>query len=212
MNPRTTVLAFAVLCGIGGGLFLRSDRGDAAEFVAAAAPTETVGAIRASRAAAALDRAPATGGLAGLSETRATSPAAVREVLRLTRDATPEDRVALRRAALESDDALVAGNAAKALGRLKLFSSDPELLALLSDPRPRVRQDAAQACGADGREAAVPALIAASADADAACRTLIVAALGRIGGSEARDFVLRAANDPARSETERVFAREALRR
>ena len=143
---------------------------------------------------------------------RAETPEQVREVLRLTRGATSEGLPALRDAALTAEDPLVAGNAVKALGRLGAFNTDAELLALIADPRERVRQDAAMACGLDGRPEAVPHLARVLEEADATLRPLALEALGRIGGAEARQLVEEVVADPGSSATERVFARAALER
>lgn len=143
---------------------------------------------------------------------RAETPEQVREVLRLTRGATAEGLPALRDAALNAEDPLVAGNAVKAIGRLGAFNTDAELLALIADPRERVRQDAAMACGLDGRPEAVPHLARVLEEADATLRPLALEALGRIGSAEARELVERVVADPGSSATERVFARAALER
>ena len=150
------------------------------------------------------------GALFQLMEAR--TPAEVREVLRLTKEATAANHSALREAALHAQDALVAGNAIKALGRLRLFSADPDLLALIADPRPRVRQDAVAACSLDGRSAAIPGLEKALTTGDAALRPLVLEALGRIGGSAARGLLERVAGDSGSSVTDRVFAHAALAR
>lgn len=140
----------------------------------------------------------------------ATNPEEVRAVLRLTRGATAGDRPALLDAALNAEDPLVAGNAVKALGRLKAFASDPVLLALTTDPRLRVRQDAVIACGLDGGAEAIPYLEEAFAEGDTSLQPLIVNALGKIGGAAATKLLERVAADPEVSQTDRVFARAAL--
>ena len=142
----------------------------------------------------------------------ATTPAQVREVLKLTGEATADDRDALRAAALTSADPLVAGNAVKALGRLRLVSSDPDLLALTSDSRLRVRQDAVTACGLDGGRESVPYLEKALATSDPSVRPLAIQSLGEIGGSSARALVAAVAQDSNATTTERVFAQAALDR
>ena len=143
---------------------------------------------------------------------RATNPEEVREVLRLTRGATSSDRPALLHAALTAEDPLVAGNAVKALGRLKILASDPTLLDLIADPRRRVRQDAVIACGLDGSDVAIPYLEKAFAKGDASLQPLIIDALGKIGGPAASELIQRIGSDPQASQTDRVFARAALDR
>lgn len=141
---------------------------------------------------------------------QATSPQEVRDVLRFTREASKNDRQTLRRAALESADPLVAGNALKALGRLKLLSSDDALLALTADPRQRVRQDAVTACGLDGGAPALVRLEQALATGDATIRPLVLRSLGLIRGEPSRRLIEGVASDPHASETDRAFARAAL--
>jgi HEAT repeat protein len=145
-----------------------------------------------------------------LAQLRVTTPTEVREVLRSTRQATAQDRPALVEAALRAEDPLVAGNAARALGRLRSFSSDPDLLDLTSDPRLRVRQDAVIACGLDGGDAAIPCLEQVLVSGDASLRPLALDALGKIGGPIALERLRQVAADPAATEVERVFARSAL--
>lgn len=141
---------------------------------------------------------------------KANTPALVRDVLRITGRATSADQPALRDAALHAEDPLVAGNALKALGRMERFSSDTALLAMTRDSRLRVRQDAIQACGLDGRPESIPSLELALADGDESVRPLVLEALGRIGGPAARAILLRIAEDPLSTTTEHVFARSAL--
>jgi len=150
--------------------------------------------------------------LAGLAGTKVTTPAEVREVLQATRSAKTADRGELVDAALRATDPLVAGNAALALGRLRAFHGDDELLALVSDSRERVRQDAVRACGLDGDASSLPTLERALEQGDATLRPLVLEALGEIGGEHALALIQRVADDEAASRTERVFARAALKR
>ena len=208
MQPRKTILAVAVACLLGSAswwLFTRSED----IVVAPPAPSADVVAD-----GTLVPVAPADNGerAAVFPIMRATTPAEVREVLRITKAATSQDRPALLDAALHAADPLVAGSAVKALGRLHGFTSEPALLALVTDPRLRVRQDAVTACGLDGRAAAIPHLERALATSDAALRPLVLEALGRIGGATARALVQRVAADPDAARTDRVFARAALER
>jgi HEAT repeat protein len=80
-----------------------------------------------------------------------STPAELRAFVRALEAAGPQDAPRLRRIALVAADPLVAGNALRALGRLDLVAADPELLRMLDDPRPRLRQEVvrALACSAD---------------------------------------------------------------
>lgn len=148
----------------------------------------------------------------GFPVLQAKTPAQVRELLRFTRAATLQDRAALIDAALSLEDPLVVGSAVRALGRLAEFNRDPRLLALISDPRPRVRQDAVIACGLDGDAAAIPHLEQVLVAGDASLRPLALEALGRIGGSTAERILQRVATDSGSADIDRVFARSALAR
>jgi len=147
-----------------------------------------------------------------LAEMRVTTPEEVREVLRITGESTLEDRSALMDAALQSEDPLVAGNAVLALGRLQAFSSESALLALVSDPRLRVRQDAVKACGLDSSDSALSHLEGVLEEGDPSVRPLALQSLGRIGGARAETLLRNIADDRAASRTDRVFARAALER
>jgi HEAT repeat protein len=138
------------------------------------------------------------------------SPADVRLVLRYTQNATLEQAAELRRAALESKDPLVAGNALLALGRLRAVAGDDELTALLDDPRQRVRQDAVKALGLSGDQAQVATLAPLLSTADASLRPLVIQALGQLGGERATALLTAIRDDPAEAERDRVFARVAL--
>jgi HEAT repeat protein len=142
----------------------------------------------------------------------ATTPEEVRAVVRLAREAKLEDVPALRRAALESPDPLVAGNAIAALGRLGKVAGDAELLALFDDPRPRLAQELVAALGRSGDASAVPRLAAVLRERDETLRSLALQALGRLGGAEARALAAAALADPRSGEVERAFAQEASRR
>ena len=208
MSPRTTMLGAAALLAAFGAAALRLPRQHDAEVVPAVrvlAAAQAVGvAVRDQEPAQ--DAAPLT----VFPILRATTPAEVREVLRITKAAGTRDVPALRHAALHAEDALVVGNAVKALGRLRAFAADAELLALTADDRLRVRQNAVVACGLDGDAAAIPHLERALAAGEASLRPLVLEALGRIGGPQALALVERIAVDPAVSQIDRVFARVAL--
>lgn len=209
MRSRETVLAGVAACilGLAGWQLMRGESpavGPVSQGSAAGVPAEGPAAVSPL----------ATGAVTPveLVHMAATTPAGVRDVLRITRSATSSDRAALRDAALHAFDPLVAGNAAKALGRLREFSADADLLALIEDPRPRVRQDAVKACGLDGGAAATPGLQRALATGDPNLRPLVLEALGKIGGPTARALVARVAADRDATATDRVFASAALER
>ena len=149
-------------------------------------------------------------GVAGFPVMRATSPEEVREVVRHTRQAKEEDIPALLEAALLSEDPLVAGNAIRALGRLKAVSQDTRLVALLKDPRKRVRQEIVVALGRSQDQRMVDTLLPFLSDEDETLRTLALQALGRLGGRKARDAIRSVIDNEKASTIARAFARSAL--
>ena len=149
--------------------------------------------------------------LDSLVDLHVTTPEEVREVVRLLDAARVSDRAILTDIALRAQDALVCGNAIRALGRLEAFCSDAELLALMNDARMRVRQDAVVASGLDGGVESIPFLERVLQGEDATLRTLAIEALGQIGGDQAERLVLTLLDGPT-SKTEQVFARVALER
>lgn len=138
-------------------------------------------------------------------ETGVHTPAELREVVGRLRSS--QDAAALRRAALRAPDPLVAGNAVRALGRLRA-EFDPELLALLDDPRPRMRQELVLALGECRREVAVASLERVLTGSDAQLRLLAIQALGRHGSPAAR-AALAAFAAHAETPVERAFLRVA---
>lgn len=157
------------------------------------------------------ERAPEPAMRAGVGPPMAaTTPEEVREVLAFTRGAGAEELESLRRMALESSDPLVAGNALRALGRLGTWSGDEELMALLDDPRARVRQDAVVALGQSRDPDAVAHLAPLLEEDDATLRALTIQALGRIGGERSRELLESMREDPRASDAERAFLRDAL--
>jgi hypothetical protein len=136
-------------------------------------------------------------------------PAGVRKTRRFCREAGPSSRRDLRRLALESPDPLVAGNAIRALCRLGGIE-EAEAAALLDDPRPRIRQEAAIALGECAGEEAVGRLALLLEGGDPALRPLAIRSLGRIGTPEARRVLERCLRDPATTRVERAFAGAAL--
>ncbi len=217
---KTPALFVAAVAAAGLGLFassgFRSDRTEAAQAASVSpAATSRPSAFtlqgEGAEVVASGARAPDAAASAGLVA-EATTPEDVRDVLRFTRAATTNDQDALRHAALSSADPLVAGNALKALGRLKLISKDEALLALTSDPRQRVRQDAVTACGLDGGAPALARLEQALATGDASIRPLVLRSLGLIRGDASRRLIEGVASDPQASETDRAFARASLSR
>lgn len=141
---------------------------------------------------------------------RATTPEEVRDVVRFCRSAGTSEIPDLRRAALASEDPLVAGNALRALGRLGAVAHDPQLVALLHDGRLRVRQEVVVALGRSGDPRVVSHLEPLLADGEPELRSLVIQALGRIGGNRARALLRACQDDPAATSVERAFARAAL--
>lgn len=212
MKLRTACLLIplAYLAGVGGWRLLEGLQAERGPRALAQVPSEVRTSGGSERVAhETMETSPA---LTGLAERTVTTPAEVREVLQATRSATTADRGELVDAALHATDPLVAGNAALALGRLRAFHGDDALLALVSDPRERVRQDAVRACGLDGDASSLPTLERALEQGDATLRPLVLEALGEIGGEHALALIQRVADDEAASRTERVFARAALKR
>jgi HEAT repeat protein len=113
----------------------------------------------------------------------------------------------LRRAALESPDPLVVGNALRALGRLRAVAGDAELVALLDDPRARVRHETIVALGHSGEASAVPRLAPVLEGEDPAARQLALQALGRLDDPAARAVLEGYA---PRDTAEEPFLRQAL--
>lgn len=111
---------------------------------------------------------------------KASTDAELRAVTRFCRAAGPKDVPELRIAALHSRDALVAGNAVRALGRLGRVVDDVRLLALLEDERLRVRQEVVLALGLSGDTRAVGPLEHFLEQADAEIKPLIEQALRRL--------------------------------
>lgn len=138
------------------------------------------------------------------------TPDEVRELLVATRAAGDADRGELRRAALESSDPMVVGNALRALGRLDAVVGDVELLGLAADARPRVRQEFVRALGASGDDRALELLADFLSSVDPTERVLAVQALGGLEGSGARALLGGVLESSASSELERAFASQAL--
>jgi len=138
----------------------------------------------------------------------ATTPAEVRQVVRSCRSAGPGDVPELRYAALRSPDPLVAGNAVRALGRLCALSGDPDLEALLADPRLRVRQETILALGQSADPAAAELLLPFLESPDPDLRPLAIRALGSLGADAGRAAVTALSGDPTLTEAERVLIRD----
>ncbi|MBK8978255.1 MAG: HEAT repeat domain-containing protein [Planctomycetes bacterium] len=128
-----------------------------------------------------------------------------------TAAATAEAIPALRRTALAAGNPLAAGLALQALGRLRAVAGDAELLALVDDPRPRVRQELVAALGTSGDPTCATTLAAATRDADETTRTLAIRALGVLGGRAAHSELQRLQARTDLTRVERTFLRDALR-
>lgn len=136
----------------------------------------------------------------------APTAAAVRQVVRATRGASGADAARLRSLALEAGDPLVAGNAIRALCRLGVFAGDGELLRLLDDPRPRVRQESVLALSDSAGPEHVDRLVRRLGDEDAHVRALALRALGGIDDARAESAVAGALARPASSAADRAMA------
>ena len=87
--------------------------------------------------------------------------------------------------ALDADDPLVQGVAARTLGEIGDESALPDLeRTMLSSPRQAARMNAAEAVGRIGRSSSVPRLIDALADPEARVRLEAVKALRRMTGQD----------------------------
>ena len=137
------------------------------------------------------------------------TPQELRSVVRYCREAGRSSAARLKHAALVSAEPCVAGNSIRALGRLGLARSDSEMTGLLSDPRPRIRQEAVIALGRSGDPGAVESLAPLLRNEDATLRALAIQALGRLGGTRARSLVEAILSDPTAPPSDRAFARAA---
>lgn len=107
-----------------------------------------------------------------------------------------------------SPDAAVAGNAIRALGRLKAADRVPGLAALLADGRPRVRHEAIAALGNSGNPDSARLLEPMLYGEDGQGRMLAIQSLVQLG---ATDALQRLAADPATDPGTRQFLRAATR-
>jgi hypothetical protein len=163
-------------------------------------------------AAAAVAAPPDAEGAAGAAPgplLEATTPEEARNVVRYA-SAAGKNAVEDLRWMEGAADPLVAGNALRALGRLGAAPADGSIQDRLDDPRPRVRQEAVVALGLSRDPGAVAALEGVLDCGEPELKPLAVQALGRIGGARALSALERRLEDPAASEVERAFAREAL--
>jgi len=110
--------------------------------------------------------------------------------------------------AYRSDSHRLRVSAIHAMGRNCDLSWLPTLLQELKSGDPEMRYEAALACGSLAEEVAVPHLAPLIEDEDAEVRAATIAALGEIGGREAKALLLRYANH--HSESVREAVREAL--
>lgn len=194
------VLFVLVVLGLGVAfLFLRSDRGDPD---AGGRPEPGNGAHA---------PAPSGGSPPAQVPMEATTEAQVRDIVKFADSATEKDLPELRRLALESPDPLVAGNAVRALGRLKAVIGDAGVLRLLDDHRERVRQEMVGALGASGSPDAIKLLAAVLDKREPTVRPLAIQALGRLGLPEGKPLLEAIVNDRSTSAVEMAFAREALK-
>ena len=134
----------------------------------------------------------------------------VEAMVKFCQQAGHHDVPALKNIALTAQDPLAAGNAIGALGRLLSVAHDPELVALVSDGRDRVRKETILALGKSGDPLAIPLLEPLLADEDPAVRMLAIRAVGEIGGPRATELLRGVLDRPGRTQAERGCARAAL--
>lgn len=105
----------------------------------------------------------------------------------------------LIRKAYQSDSEESRASAICAIGRT--CSSDwlSILLQELRSPYPRLRFEAAKACGELESEEAIPGLIELTRDSDIEVRLSAISALGQIGGSRAREVLRKCLDSPEES-------------
>lgn len=139
------------------------------------------------------------------------APREVHHVIQYCREADQSTVPELRRLARTSRNALVVGNAVRALGRLRALTGDDELMELLDDARPRVRQEMVRALGRSSDRSLVPRLAKIVEEGDRELSPLATQALGRLGGQEARECLTALLDNESTSATVRVFARAALK-
>ncbi len=107
----------------------------------------------------------------------------------------------------DSEDALVAGRAIAALGRLGVLHDDPQLLEHLADSRPRVRHETIIALGPSGDRHMVPLLIPILEDEDLQAQLLAITSLGQLGATDALNELIET---PGTDPTVKAFAQGAL--
>lgn len=144
------------------------------------------------------------------SEVVIDTPEGLRAFKRRCDAATSSDAAWLRQLALNAEDPLVAGQAIQALGRLGLFGNDGAYLALIDDPRSRVRHESVRALGGCGDEIVAGVLTPLLIESDATMRALAIQALGRLPGREAREALVAYQRTGDPDETELAFLRAAL--
>jgi len=197
-SPVWVLAGLALSCSLVAWLSLDHGRGREAAF-----PSTAAGASTGERATLLADR-----GIASeLWQPR--TQAGVRDLVRFCRGATSEHVPELRRVALSSGDPLVVGNALRALGRLHAVAKDPELIALVGDERPRVRQEVVVALGNSGYPPVVGDLVPLLDRDDPTLRPLVIHALGCLGGERARAALSTVLDDPRATAADRAFARHA---
>jgi hypothetical protein len=133
------------------------------------------------------------------------SPAGIRAIVRWCREAGDAEAPRLHALAVTSADPLVAGNALRALGRLERFADDPELLALLHDPRERVQQEAIRAAGGSRCSAAADGIVDSLPALSQTARALAIEALGKLGTSTANDALEQLRGRAGLPELERIL-------
>ena len=134
----------------------------------------------------------------------------VREMVAFCDTAAQGDVEALREVALHGENVLAAANAIRALGRLRAVARDPELRALLADPRERIRDETILALGESRDRDAVALLEPLVSGDDAKARVLAIHALGRLGGERAEAVLRQVLESASASREDLAFVRAAM--
>src|SRR4030042_1339684 len=98
--------------------------------------------------------------------------------------------------AYHADDIKLSASAIYAMGRSCDLAWLPTLLIELNNDDPKIRYEAASACGARGAEEAVPHLLEMITDEDQQVQEAAVKALGEIGNEQAKDTLGKLIKNP----------------
>jgi len=205
--PRTApALAFLLLAAAAVSVAFLSGGNDADGAARQAERAATVVAARARPVLSARSGGAAVGALVAAPRDQGDA----RAMVEFCDTATAADVPALREVALTARDPLAAGNAVRALGRLRAVSKDADLVKLLDDPRERVRDETILALGESRDASALGRLEQLVRSVDPHVRVLAIRAVGRVGGARARSILEQVADDPSGTPESAAFARAGL--